>query len=92
MQNKGWRKSEPLDSIIRTPKPSLLSDAIDVLLVNKVFTPQELVAELGNMGLAMEPSELEILLNLKPGTLIQKVIPNERIVALKSNISKNGEQ
>lgn len=92
MQNKGWRKSEPLDSIIRTPKPSLLSDAIDVLLVNKVFTPQELVEELGNMGLAMEPSELEILLNLKPGTLIQKVIPNERIVALKSNISKNGEQ
>ena len=57
-----------------------------------MFTPQELVEELGNMGLAMEPSELEILLNLKPGTLIQKVIPNERIVALKSNISKNGEQ
>ena len=61
----------------------MLSDAIDVLLVNKVFTPQELVEELGNMGLAMDPSELEILLNLNQGTLAHQIIPKEKIVALK---------
>lgn len=83
MQNKEWRKSEPLDNVIKAPKPSLLSDAIDVLLVNKVFTPQELVEELGNMGLAMDPSELEILLNLNQGTLAHQIIPKEKIVALK---------
>lgn len=86
MQSKGWRKSEPLDNIIIAPKPSLLSDAIDVLLVNKVFTPRELVEELGNMGLAMDPSELEILLNLKQGTLVQSDISKGKIVALKSSI------
>ena len=84
MQNKEWRKTEPLDNVIKAPKPSLLSDAIDVLLVNKVFTPQELVEELGNMGLAMDPSELEILLNLNQGTLAHRIIPKEKIVALKS--------
>ena len=84
MQNKGWRKSEPLDNIIKTPNPSLFSDAIDVLLVNKVFTPQDLVEELGNMGLAMDPSELEVLLNLNQGTLAHRIIPKEKIVALKS--------
>lgn len=89
MQNKEWKKSEPLDNVIKAPKPSLLSDAIDVLLVNKVFTPQELVEELDNMGLAMDPSELEILLNLNQGTLAHRDIPKEKIVVLKSFKSKD---
>ena len=84
MQNKDWRKSEPLDNVIKAPKPSLLSDAIDVLLVNKVFTSQELVEELGNMGLAMNSEELEMLLNLSQGTLAYTNISKEKIVMLKS--------
>ena len=84
MQNKEWRKSEPLDKVIKSPTPSLLSDAIDILLVNKVFTPQELVDEIGNMGLSMNPSELEILLNLEDGTLKDMSIQKDKIVVLKS--------
>ena len=59
MQSKGWRKTEPLDNVIAAPTPSLLADAIDLLLVNNVFTPQEFVEELSDSGLAMNPSELE---------------------------------
>ncbi len=83
MQSKDWRKSEPLDKVIKSPKPSLFSDAIDVLLVNNVFTPQELVEELSNAGLAMNPSELEILLNLESDTLKSISSSRERIVLLK---------
>ena len=64
MQNKGWRKSEPLDNTIKAANPSLFSDAVDLLLVNNVFTSKEFVDELGDMGLAMNPDELETLLNL----------------------------
>ena len=89
MQKKDWKKIEPLDNIIIAPKPSLLSDAIDVLLINKVFTPQEFVDELDNDGLAMAPQELEVLLNLKKGTLQQTTAPKERIVNLKPFISND---
>ena len=89
MQNKDWRKCEPLDNIIKPSKPTLLSDAIDVLLLNNVFTSQELVDELSNTGLAMDPSELEVLLNLKKGTLEREVSPIGRIVMLKSFPSPN---
>ncbi len=84
MQNKGWRKSEPLDNTIKAANPSLLSDAVDLLLVNNVFTPKEFVDELGDMGLAMNPDELEILLNLKKGTLSAHNAEPFKMVILKS--------
>lgn len=86
MQNKGWRKSEPLDNTIKAANPSLFSDAVDLLLVNKVFTPQELVDELGDMGLAMNPDELEVLLNLQKGTLsVQKQEPSQMVILKPKN-------
>ena len=81
MQNKGWRKSEPLDNTIKVANPSLFSDAVDLLLINDVFTPKEFVDELGDMGLAMNPDELEILLNLQKGTLsVQKTEPIQMVI------------
>ena len=56
------RKSEPLDNTIKAANPSLFSDAVDLLLVNNVFTSKEFVDELGDMGLAMNPDELELSL------------------------------
>ena len=88
MQAKDWRKREPLDNVIKTPKPTLLSDAIEVLLVNHVFSQQELIDEISNMGLAMEPSELEILLNLNKGRLTSTTISEKGIVMLKPVHSK----
>ncbi len=89
MQMKDWRKCEPLDKVIKSPEPSLFSDAIDVLLINNVFSPQELVDELSNTGLAMNPSELENLLNLKSDTLKSISSPKESIVLLKTIYAQN---
>lgn len=83
MQNKGWRKSEPLDNTIKAATPSLFADAVDILLVNNVFTPKEFVDELGDMGLAMTPDELENLLNLKKGTLSAPKTEPAQMVVLK---------
>ena len=84
MQNKGWRKSEPLDNTIKAANPSLFSDAVDILLVNNVFTSKEFVDELGDMGLAMNPDELETLLNLQKGTLLTQKTEPVQMIMLKS--------
>lgn len=83
MQNKGWRKSEPLDNTMKSAKPALFSDAVDLLLDNKVFTQKEFVDELSEMGLAMNPSELEVLLNLSKGTLSVQNTEPVKMVMLK---------
>jgi len=83
MQNKGWRKSEPLDNTMKAAKPALFSDAVDLLLDNKVFTQKEFVDELSEMGLAMNPSELEVLLNLSKGTLSVQNTESVKMVMLK---------
>ena len=83
MQNKGWRKNEPLDKTMKATQPSLLANAVGLLLDNNVFTPKEFVDELGNMGMAMNPDELEILLNLQKGTLISNNESPTQIVSLK---------
>ncbi len=85
MQNKGWRKSEPLDNTMKAAKPALFSDAVDLLLDNKVFTQKEFVDELSEMGLAMNPSELEVLLNLSKGTLSVQNTEPVKMVILKPN-------
>ena len=84
MQSKGWRKNEPLDNILVSPVPSLFIDAVDVLLTNNVFTPKEFVAELSELGLAMNPDELETLLNLKNNTLNDQASEPAKIVILKT--------
>ena len=80
----GWRKNEPLDNILVSPVPSLFIDAVDVLLTNNVFTPKEFVAELSELGLAMNPDELETLLNLNNNTLNDKACEPAKIVMLKT--------
>ena len=83
MQNKGWRKNEPLDKTMKATQPSLLVDAVALLLDNNVFTPKEFVDELGDMGLAMNSDELEVLLNLQNGTLLSQQESPMQILSLK---------
>ena len=86
MQKKNWRKTEPLDNILKTAKPSLLPDAIDALLINDVFTSSEFMKELAIAGLAMTYEEIEILLNLPAGTLKPEVTSGGKIITLKEGI------
>jgi len=86
MQKKNWRKNEPYDNILKTAKPSLLSDAIKVLLVNNVFTPSEFIKELAHEGLAMNSKEIEMLLDLPKDTLKPLQTDMGKIVRLKPNL------
>ncbi len=83
MQIKNWRKEEPLDNIMASSQPSLLSDAVELLLSNNIFSPEEFVNEISDMGLAMNSDELEILLNLPVGTLEKKGNDSKKLVDLK---------
>lgn len=67
MNKKGMRYNEPLDNILEIPYPRLLRDSVELLVVNDVFTKQELIEEFANFGLAMEPRELEKLFLLENG-------------------------
>ena len=70
MQKRGIRKSEPLDDELETSAPSIFCSAIDVLLEEKVFTPQEFVNSLAEEGgVSLKSSEIENLLGLPSGQL-----------------------
>lgn len=84
MQNRKWRKNEPLDNILQTYKPSLLKDAIDVLLTNNVFSTKEFIDELSDEGMALNYFEVENLLDLPKDTLKPKIEEFGKIVALKN--------
>lgn len=77
LQRRGMRKTEPLDDSLITASPSLLKTSVQLLLEEKVFTPQELIDELAfSYSLSLYPLEIEHLLDLPKGTLnISKVIP-----------------
>lgn len=70
-------KQEPLDNILQTSEPSLLNDAIDILLNNNVFTKQELLDEFNLHGFSMYREDIETLLNLEKDKL--KPDENEKI-------------
>ena len=69
MNYKDILKQEPLDNILQTSEPSLLSDAINILLDNNVFTKQELLDEFNFHGFSMYREDIELLLNLEKDKL-----------------------
>lgn len=77
MQKRGQRKEEPLDDILITSTPALLKTSVLMLLNEKVFTPNEFMAELSKeYGLSIYPEEIEYLLDLPSGTLTPSRIIN----------------
>lgn len=70
MNQKGLRKKEPLDDVLSVPQPMLISKAIEMLLTNNVLKPREII-EAGGFSLSQEI--VEYLLNLKKGTLNEKL-------------------
>lgn len=69
MNAKGQRVNEPLDDIIAISYPSMLCNAVSLLIDNKAFTKSTLIKEFSNYGLSMNPEELEKLLSLQKGYL-----------------------
>lgn len=80
---KNYRKNEPLDDIIEIPEPQTLKRAIEILLTNNVFTPDEFLDELKRRDWAVDYNEIEELLDLDKGILKPRYLPKVQQVKLK---------
>jgi Zn-dependent peptidase ImmA (M78 family)/DNA-binding XRE family transcriptional regulator len=69
MSKLGWRKREPLDDTLIMSKPTVLNRAIDILIDNEILDAKGILSEMSNMGLTLNPEEIEELLGLKKGKL-----------------------
>ena len=85
MQRRGLRKEEPLDDILVTARPSLLKQAVGILLNQNVFTPREFMDELSSeYGLTLNAEDLEKLLGLSKGTLMGNLtLPQMKVILKK---------
>ncbi|MDB5052319.1 MAG: hypothetical protein JWM44_369 [Bacilli bacterium] len=84
ISKRGWRRNEPLDDEIPIPQPSVLKKAIDVLITNDVLSGDQFIQQLSNNNLSLNKSEIEILLGLNEGALINKN-QSSPILTLKRN-------
>ena len=80
---KNYRKHEPLDNIIEIPQPQTLKRAIEILLTNNIFTPDEFLDELKKREWAVYYRDVEELLNLEEGILKPNYIQKMQEVKLR---------
>lgn len=67
--SKGYRNGEPLDDTIKMQEPTLIRLAINMLLDNNRFTPNEFMKNLNDNGIWIESDEVEDLIGLEKGKL-----------------------
>ncbi|MEK3821350.1 XRE family transcriptional regulator [Cytobacillus sp. FSL W8-0315] len=63
---KGWRTKEPYDDVLLNESPTILQDAIELILNHHVKTKKQLCDEL-----RLNQKDIEALTNLPPGYLIE---------------------
>ncbi|WP_330596603.1 XRE family transcriptional regulator [Romboutsia faecis] len=85
MNKKGWLKKEPLDDNIKGVSPQTLKTAVELLFENNIMSKNTLMDNLANFGINMNPTDIEILIGLKEGTLASNV-------AIKGNQVKNNNK
>ena len=83
ISKNSWKTNEPDDYIYR-PATNIFQDAIDLLISENVLSVKEIIDLIYRNGVIMNISNLENLLNLKHGTLInnEKI---DNIIKLKFN-------
>lgn len=84
---KKWRKGEPYDDVWEVQRPQLFRKAIKILKENNVLTGQQLMTELSKYKLTINAEEVEVLLDLDLGTLVEKRSVNDTglILSIKRN-------
>lgn len=83
VSSNGWRKKEPLDDTLETPKPTILNKSIDLLLDNNVFSGDDFIKELAENNIALKSRDVELLLNLAENTLAPEKKEDVKIINLK---------
>ena len=71
ISKNGWHKEEPLDNVKAT-HPTCLRNAYKLLLDNNIVSKNTLMEKLYNENMILHPDDLEILMGLKEGTLVDK--------------------
>jgi len=86
ISKKGWRQKEPYDDIKEIAEPMANRQAIELLVENDYFSGSELLKILSKeFGLTVLPNEVEKLLGLEEGYLIEKEPPlTNNIVQIKN--------
>lgn len=69
---KKWRKGEPFDDIWELQRPQLFKKSVKILKENNVLSGSQFIAELAKRKCSMNPEDIEVLLDLEPGTLVEK--------------------
>jgi Zn-dependent peptidase ImmA (M78 family)/DNA-binding XRE family transcriptional regulator len=84
---KKWGKVEPYDDVWKIQRPQLFRKAIKMLKENNVLTGQQLMIELSKYKFTINVEEVEVLLDLDPGTLVEKRSEKDKelIVSIKGN-------
>lgn len=84
---KKWGKVEPYDDVWKIQRPQLFRKAIKILKENNVLTGQQLMIELSKYKFTINVEEVEVLLDLDPGTLVEKRSKKDKelILSLKRN-------
>ena len=75
LSQKGWRTSEPFDSASLIPKPTLLSQAVDILSENNIISKSQLSDYLFKNCFAANQKFYEELMGFKPHTLDPISVP-----------------
>ncbi|MBU3188216.1 XRE family transcriptional regulator [Clostridium bowmanii] len=84
---KKWVKVEPYDDVWQIQPPQLFRKAIKILKESNVLTGQQLMTELSKYKFTINVDEVEVLLDLEPGTLVEKRSEKDKglILSIKSD-------
>lgn len=86
LAQRGWRKKEPYDEIIKMEQPTLFKKSIQMLFDNNILNAKELLDILSQNGLGLGEDEIEKLLCLEKGTL---KIENDNEIVDFINLKRN---
>lgn len=80
--SKGYRNIEPLDNTIKIQEPSLIKLAVNMLLDNNKFSPDDLIKSLNENDIWLEREEIEDLIGLERNRLKSKDITTNNILKI----------
>ncbi|MCC0695035.1 XRE family transcriptional regulator [Clostridioides sp. ES-S-0048-02] len=79
MDKRGWLIEEPLDKM-KGVSPVYLKKAVELLIENKIMNTDNIVSNLGDIGISLYPEDLELLMGLKNGLLSQNTKKKSKVI------------
>ena len=81
MNYRKWRVREPLDNQWKLQETVLFKKSIDMLKASNILTSSQIVYEIGKYGIPMYAEDIEELLDLEKGSLLdEEKLRNDSII------------